>query len=722
MKRWASEREFVVNDYITLKLEDDQTNIYIDGDLFIQCKLVKYNYEGLFAPPNDYEELVNWCTCYPSTKYLNCDQTHIPPEVEFWAHSSNLQVWIENDYNLNILNDHLAFSLLKRLSDLGDDKAKGIISQEIVRLFKLSAYNVMHFLLEEDYIKYLTDTQINELLKLTNYDLQLDRMKEKYLYFLKELSSYEPIRVKKILNNEIRKRFNEENKDLIIFITREGIIDCLNEEAKIELLLEYFKGYNNDVKDKLLVFGYFGYLEYEIQRDLIKDVFPNNIYPVPREVISSFYNILIELSKLINEVKSQSELSYFKGLIDKFLKLFENNNLEGFLNHNPKIVKNFVSPIIDNILKSSEATKEYILGRTVRRPKGEKENSPKLYFIEDFLIKIQIEKSDIKTFNEIMDSQEGIDSQLIKPLILLFENEELFEFREYNYGRNVYEFKDKEFQNKIVVILIKEFLKSKTLRGVFLNEISAKSNKLEELADLRLFEIFLDNISPEEFKNYFRDFLELFGDIFLNLMEKYNRLKLDSYWTSSFWFDFNGIYKKIGEQLSQFIKQRILDTITKNNHDDLLFLLEERLFHALNKEDAIEIFNNSKFDFIEYILNLSKIHEIDPDEEVNNLIWYFPLKLDAYISKYIKKSLIKIINKNTHEDVEGIIRLSLHDYIDNKVLNSLSKEGGILYFKTFSAFYDLYNPVMIDEYFNDKTREEEILRIIKNMKNKKSKY
>ncbi len=161
---------------------------------------------------------------------------------------------------------------------------------------------------------------------------------------------------------------------------------------------------------------------------------------------------------------------------------------------------------------------------------------------------------DIDTFKKIMDSKGAIDSQLVKPIISLFENEDLFEFRDYDHMRRVYEFKDKEFQNKIVIPVIKEFLRLEQIRGFFFYEISVKRNRLKELADLRLFEIFIDNISSEEFNYYFRNSLDLFGDIFINLMEKYGELKLSTYRTSSFWFDFNGIYKKIGENLSPFKK------------------------------------------------------------------------------------------------------------------------------------------------------------------------
>jgi len=38
----------------------------------------------------------------------------ITPEEEFWGHCSNLQTWVEHNYDTNILDDNLAFPLLKK--------------------------------------------------------------------------------------------------------------------------------------------------------------------------------------------------------------------------------------------------------------------------------------------------------------------------------------------------------------------------------------------------------------------------------------------------------------------------------------------------------------------------------------------------------------------------------------------------------------------------------
>lgn len=47
-----NDNEYIVNDYITLKLENRKINIYVKGMLFNQCKRVVFN-----IPVNRVEEL-----------------------------------------------------------------------------------------------------------------------------------------------------------------------------------------------------------------------------------------------------------------------------------------------------------------------------------------------------------------------------------------------------------------------------------------------------------------------------------------------------------------------------------------------------------------------------------------------------------------------------------------------------------------------------------------
>ncbi len=95
--------EFKVNEYLTLKLEEGKTNIYIKNEVFNQCKHLKIK------------------------ELRTLESVTITPEIDFWGHCSVLQAWAENDYSFDLLNKHYAFLLLKKLRRAGDFLAMKIL-------------------------------------------------------------------------------------------------------------------------------------------------------------------------------------------------------------------------------------------------------------------------------------------------------------------------------------------------------------------------------------------------------------------------------------------------------------------------------------------------------------------------------------------------------------------------------------------------------------------
>ncbi|KKK74635.1 hypothetical protein LCGC14_2881780, partial [marine sediment metagenome] len=86
--------------------------------------------------------------------FYNNKSKNISPELEFWGHSSNLQVWYEEDYNTNIIHSNLAFPLLKRLTEVGDPKAEKVFNEEIGKRLSSKTESTIKFLLEEDIIHF----------------------------------------------------------------------------------------------------------------------------------------------------------------------------------------------------------------------------------------------------------------------------------------------------------------------------------------------------------------------------------------------------------------------------------------------------------------------------------------------------------------------------------------------------------------------------------------
>ncbi|MFX1476884.1 MAG: hypothetical protein ACFFCI_02015 [Promethearchaeota archaeon] len=82
---------FKINDYITLKLENNKTNIYVKDELFLQCKFLL-----ITIPTNKVTSLKDIDSMDETedklSKKLKNETFQISPEIEFWDHCSNLQV------------------------------------------------------------------------------------------------------------------------------------------------------------------------------------------------------------------------------------------------------------------------------------------------------------------------------------------------------------------------------------------------------------------------------------------------------------------------------------------------------------------------------------------------------------------------------------------------------------------------------------------------------
>ena len=158
------ENEFEVNEYLTLKFEGNKTNIYVKNQLFRQCKFLL-----LVIPVNRISTFDELESIDEASKKLNGTLEYhpnpnlIPPETEFWGHCSNLQVWYENNYDTRLLHRNIAFPLLKKLTDVGDPKAKRVFKDEIKKRALSGNKTIFEYLSNQNYFKYLDSQDLDEL-------------------------------------------------------------------------------------------------------------------------------------------------------------------------------------------------------------------------------------------------------------------------------------------------------------------------------------------------------------------------------------------------------------------------------------------------------------------------------------------------------------------------------------------------------------------------------
>lgn len=167
-------KEFVINKFLKLKLEDGKTIIYVNEEQFKQCKYLLLNINvddlGQLEEIESIDEAAEFLDTSADPGAWN--PTIIPRETEFWGHCSNLQLWYEHNYDTRLLHKSLAFSLLKKLSQAEDPLAQKVFKEEIAKRFNEGNSSVKNYLMIEGYLDYLNGEYFWSLFDLDAKPLQ----------------------------------------------------------------------------------------------------------------------------------------------------------------------------------------------------------------------------------------------------------------------------------------------------------------------------------------------------------------------------------------------------------------------------------------------------------------------------------------------------------------------------------------------------------------------
>ena len=162
-------KKVIINKFITLKLIGNNTEIFVSNVWFRQCKSLLIN-----IPPRDMEIYDEIKSIDEAADIYNKHGGYhqifeISPEEEFWGHCSNIETWVECNYDTDILHSNLSFPLLRALVDAGDIKAKQRFKDEIAKKFSYNYDPVIRFLASEGYLEYLSEEECVSLIN-TYYD------------------------------------------------------------------------------------------------------------------------------------------------------------------------------------------------------------------------------------------------------------------------------------------------------------------------------------------------------------------------------------------------------------------------------------------------------------------------------------------------------------------------------------------------------------------------
>ena len=211
-KRRVASLEKEINQYITLKLEYGRTLIYVDGKRFIQCIRLILNIPRDDVPLYDEVDSIDEAAKFYRAHIhqnriiggrmgdrVSIQRHNITPEQEFWGHCSNIQAWVEHDYDTRILMSNISFPLLRELTIAGDPLAKKVFKEEIALRLESGQPSVVQYLIIQGYIQNFSPSEFKVILESTNLIKNLSSDRRMLIRFLLSCVSRFPNSLKDIL-------------------------------------------------------------------------------------------------------------------------------------------------------------------------------------------------------------------------------------------------------------------------------------------------------------------------------------------------------------------------------------------------------------------------------------------------------------------------------------------------------------------------------------------
>jgi len=118
-----------VSEHLDLFYFDDKVHVAVNGKEVLTCAFLVASVSASDEAISSIDELTN----VEGVRVIEGESANdlLSPEEQLVAHASNLQAWVENDYDTHLLHSNIAFTLLKKLSEAGDDNARRVLEGNI---------------------------------------------------------------------------------------------------------------------------------------------------------------------------------------------------------------------------------------------------------------------------------------------------------------------------------------------------------------------------------------------------------------------------------------------------------------------------------------------------------------------------------------------------------------------------------------------------------------
>lgn len=290
-------KEFIINNYLSLRLEYNETNIYVNGENFKQCKFILLN-----IPMDETERFDEIESIDEAADILGWTEERqvgveyeIDPETEFWGHCSNLQAWYEHNYDTRLLHSNLSFPLLKRLAEVGDPIANRVFKEEIVKRLESGYPTVIKYIIKEKLLEYLN----REELRLIIDQGFLETLDQGFFDKFRLLEKAGLVEIEKYFSTLLTVIEKLPNYDKIHAF--EQISEILQKNgtltAKLPILMEDIEKYSDYVKNNIFEF----LLKVSKKAGLLKLNLPHFLNYIDKLPDNKKYKPFIEILKIVEK-------------------------------------------------------------------------------------------------------------------------------------------------------------------------------------------------------------------------------------------------------------------------------------------------------------------------------------------------------------------------------------------------------------------------------------
>lgn len=183
-------REFAIKDekdniILTVRLINGESRIFVKEEEILTCRFVPLSIPDNELPKLEHIESINDVIDhfdhslegdYENEDILskwNLTSSELA-ELDFFVNCSNLEAWVENDFDTRLLDYRLSFPLLEKIGKQGNLRAQMRFKEKIYHRFTSGKTQVKHYLMEA-FPWYFTQPELNSLLDPRNQALMIIR-------------------------------------------------------------------------------------------------------------------------------------------------------------------------------------------------------------------------------------------------------------------------------------------------------------------------------------------------------------------------------------------------------------------------------------------------------------------------------------------------------------------------------------------------------------------